>query len=435
MGADWAGTARLLRRTGFGTTGAAVDAALAGGAASYVARLLADDPAADTGAVTTPVPTFDRIEPAGRSATKQQRAHRNKQVGSQLMALTAWWVRRMVAVEQPFGEKLTFCWHNHFATAATKVRDANSLAAQNATLRRLGRGDFRTLALAMLTDAAMLRWLDGELNTAGAANENLSREFMELFALGHGNGYTETDVREGARALTGWKIRADGSTFLNPRQHDSGSKTLLGVTGNLDQSGYCDAVLSQPDSPRYLATRWWGQLVSDTAPSAGLVDRLATAYGPGRSMTRLLTGMLTAPEFATAQGSIVIDPVEWLIGTVRALKVPVTDDDRARKLIVVLRALGQLPFYPPNVSGWPSGQAWLSTAAADLRMQIAAALVSGGDISVVTDAGPSSRLAATAHLLGIASWSAGTAATLRGAAGNPVQLVTVALNTPEYLTN
>src|ERR1700675_331832 len=98
------------------------------------------------------------------------------------------------------------------------------MGAQNQKLRTLKLGDFRPLAYAMLTDAAMLRWLDGPSNTAKAANENLAREFMELFALGHGNGYTETDVREGARALTGWVIRPDGTTYLNAAQHDSGTK-------------------------------------------------------------------------------------------------------------------------------------------------------------------------------------------------------------------
>ena len=112
----------------------------------------------------------------------------------------------MIAVDQPIHEKLTLLWHNHFATSARKVRVAAYMAAQNQKLRTLSLGDFRTLAYAMLTDAAMLRWLDGQSNTAKAANENLSREFMELFALGHGNGYTEADVREGARALTGWVI-------------------------------------------------------------------------------------------------------------------------------------------------------------------------------------------------------------------------------------
>ena len=116
---------------------------------------------------------------------------------------------------------------------------------------------------------------------------------MELFALGHGDGYTETDVREGARALTGWKIRADGSTHLVPMWHDYGTKTFLGVTGNLDQVGYCDAVLSRPAGPGYLATRWWGQLVSDLAPSPSTVTTLTTAYGPNRDVSALLRSMFT----------------------------------------------------------------------------------------------------------------------------------------------
>ena len=123
--------------------------------------------------------------------------------------LSDWWLRRMVAVQQPIHEKLTLLWHNHFATSAEKVRFAAHMAAQNQKLRSLSLGDFRTLAYAMLTDAAMLHWLDAQTNTAKAPNENLAREFMELFALGHGNGYTEDDVRQGARALTGWVIRPD----------------------------------------------------------------------------------------------------------------------------------------------------------------------------------------------------------------------------------
>ena len=127
----------------------------------------------------------------------------------------------MVAVQQPVHEKLTLLWHNHFATSAQKVRAAAHMAAQNQKLRTLSLGDFRALAYAMLTDAAMLRWLDGQSNTAKAPNENLAREFMELFALGHGNGYTEDDVRAGARALTGWVIDPDGQTSMTPKRHDA----------------------------------------------------------------------------------------------------------------------------------------------------------------------------------------------------------------------
>jgi uncharacterized protein (DUF1800 family) len=391
--------------------------------------------AIDAGAKATPPPSFAPIAPLGKGASKAARQQRNQQVGAQLTELTAWWVRRMVSAEQPFTEKLTFCWHNHFATAASKVREAGWLLSQNQTLRRVGRGDFRTLALAMLTDAAMLFWLDGEKNTAKAPNENLSREFMELFALGHGDGYTETDVREGARALTGWKVRPDGTTYLNAAAHDGATKTLLGVTGNLDVTGFCDAVLARPSSARYLATRWWGQLVSDTAPSADTVSALAGAYGSHRDLGAMFTRMFTQPEFLAAEGSLVIDPVEWLVGAARALRVPVPDDTAAKKLLGVLRALGQIPFYPPNVSGWPSGQAWLSTAAADTRMQAALAMVNAGDVSTVSKASTADRIDAVGYLLGVGAWSARTTTVLRDVEADPQRLVAIALNTPEYLVH
>jgi uncharacterized protein (DUF1800 family) len=418
MDPRWASAARLVRRTGFGATGTAVDAALELGSARYVAAALAADPDTDPGAQATPVPRFPAVDRPGKGASKEGKAEQRKLRNEQLRSATAWWVRRMVAVEQPFAEKLTFCWHNHFATSAKKVKDANWMLAQNATLRTLGRGDFHALAYSMLTDAAMLRWLDGIKNTAKAPNENLAREFMELFTLGHGDTYTETDVREGARALTGWRIDKDGHPALRARLHDDGTKKVLGVSANLDAAGFCDAVLAVPGSARYVATRLWGQLVSNTPPSAAVLDRLATAYGAKRDLGALLTAMLTAPEFAAAHGTIVVTPVEWLVGVVRALRVPVKTDADAMKLVRVLRGLGQLPFYPPSVGGWPAGQAWLSTAAVDLRMQAATALARAGDLSALDGSSPS-RVDAVAHLLGVSGWSPRSAAVLRTVASNP----------------
>jgi uncharacterized protein (DUF1800 family) len=431
---QWDATARLLRRTGFGTTATAVDAAVTRGSAASVTKMLAADPARDPGALATPVPTFEPVPVLGKGASKQQRQDRNGQIRDQLLSLTTWWLRRMVAVTEPFGEKLTFVWHNHFATAATKVRSAPAMASQNATLRRLSLGDFHTLAYAMLTDAAMLRWLDGEKNTAKAPNENLAREFMELFTLGHGDAYTEQDVREGARALTGWKIRRDGTTRVLSAQHDSGMKTVLGATGNLDAAGFCSAVLAEPGSARYLATRLWGQFVSGEAPPPGVVDRLVAAYGPNRDVAALLGELLSGPHFDLAKGTVVANPVEWLVGAVRSLHVPVSDEAAAKKLVVVLRALGQIPFYPPNVSGWPSGQAWLSTAAADARLRAATALARAAQAPLPTGS-VSTRVNAVGQLLGVGTWSNRTAAALRDAAADPHRLVAVALNTPEYLTD
>ena len=221
MLSQWESAARLVRRTGFGASGADVDAAVRMGTARYVSSVLAADPAADPGARATPPPQFTPIDYVGAGAGKAAKKQLNKQRKDQLRAMTAWWVRRMVAVQTPFGEKLTFHWHNHFATSAKKVKDPGLMLEQNAKLRTLGRGDFHALAYAMLTDAAMLRWLDGQQNTSKAPNENLSREFMELFTLGHGDAYTETDVREGARALTGWRASSGGSTEFRTDLHDN----------------------------------------------------------------------------------------------------------------------------------------------------------------------------------------------------------------------
>ena len=209
--AQWISTARVLRRAGFGVTGPEVDAALTRDWPAYVDAMLGANLDADPGAVATPMPTFPSPRAPGKSATQAARKEFGRELAEQEGMLSSWWLRRMVAVGQPVHEKLTLLWHNHFATSAQKVRAASQMAAQNQKLRTLSLGDFRTLAYSMLTDAAMLRWLDGQSNTAKAPNENLAREFMELFALGHGNGYTEDDVRAGARALT------DGSSAPTTR--------------------------------------------------------------------------------------------------------------------------------------------------------------------------------------------------------------------------
>jgi uncharacterized protein (DUF1800 family) len=433
--AQWMHTARMLRRAGFGATGAEIDAVQAQQPADYLRSALTADPDADPGARATPLPVFTTHAAPGKNASLDVRRRYNAERSDQLATLTAWWLRRMVAVHQPIHEKLAMLWHNHFATSAAKVRDAAALAAQNQKLRTLGTGDFGTLAYAMLTDAAMLKWLDGTSNSAKAPNENLAREFMELFALGHGNGYTETDVREGVRALTGWTIDGNDATTLNPKRHDPGTKTILGVTGSLGAREFCDIVLGRPESARYVAGRMWQQLGSDAAPSQPAIDRAAAAYGPNRDAARMVAAILTDDEFATARDTVVHGPVEWLIGAVRALAVPMDNDADVGKLTGVLRNLGQLPFYPPSVGGWPHGQAWMSTAAAQLRLTAASGLVKKADLGRISAAAPGDRLDAVGYQLGIGAWSARSAAVLASVRDDPARLTAIALNTPEYLTS
>src|SRR5271163_3248601 len=386
----WITTARVLRRAGFGATGAQVDAVSGQNWSKYVDAALAADPVADPGAVATPMPTPPALRGPGKGASVADRKEFNQQLAGQMTKPSDWWVRRMVAVRQPIHEKLTLLWHNHFATSAQKVRSASDMAGQNRKLRSLSLGDFRTLAYSMLTDAAMMHWLDAQTSTAKAPNENLAREFMELFTLGHGNGYTEDDVRQGARALTGWVIRpATGQTTMVPKRHDQAAKTIFGVTRNFDADGFCDAVLAQPKSPQHVAGRLWQQLASDTTPSSQALDRLVTAYAPAR----------------------------------------------LKMVNSTLHALGQRPFYPPDVGGWPHGRVWMSTASADVRMRAASQLARAGDLSTVEDAAADDRIDAVGYLIGVGAWSDRTVKALEPLVSRPVQLVSAAVNTPEYLTS
>ncbi|MDP7737236.1 DUF1800 domain-containing protein [Mycobacterium paragordonae] len=427
----WIMTARVLRRCGFGATGAEVDAVVGQNWPSYVDAALAADPDADRGALATPMPSLLPPQPPGRGATKAARAQYRRRLSEQNDELTRWWLSRMVAVERPLHEKLTLLWHNHFATSAQKVRIAAYMAAQNQKLRTLKLGDFRTLAYTMLTDAAMLRWLDGQLNTAKAPNENLAREFMELFTLGHNNGYTEDDVRAGARALTGWTI-GDGQPVLVARRRDPGLKTLFGVTRDFDAAGFCDAVLARPGSAAHVAGRLWQQLVSDEPPSGPALERVVAAYGPRRDLKALTRAVLTDDEFTGGRATVVNTPVEWLVGVIRALR-PAEQHDKLVE--TTLKVLGQRPFFPTDVNGWPRGQVWLSTASATTRLRTAAKLARSADLSTIDSTAPGQRIDAVGYLIGVGAWTDRTVEALQPLVRQPERLVTAAVNTPEYLTS
>jgi uncharacterized protein (DUF1800 family) len=393
--------------------------------------MLAADPDADPGAAAAPMPSLAEPRPVGKRATQGARKQYNQQLSEQQGVLSDWWLRRMTTVDQPIHEKLTLLWHNHFATSAEKVRSAAHMAAQNQKLRTLALGDFGNLAYTMLTDAAMLRWLDGQSNTAKAPNENLAREFMELFALGHGNGYTEEDVRDGARALTGWVIGADGRTSMIPKRHDGSAKTLFGLTRNFDAAEFCDTVLAQPKSAEYVAGRLWQQLASDDPPSPQALGRIVSAYGTGRDLRALTQAILTDEEFTGGRATVVNTPIEWLVGVIRALRVPA----QPKMVHATLRTLGQRPFYPPSVGGWPSGQVWLSTASAGARLHAAIQLAHAGDLSSIESVAAGDRIDAVGYLIGVGAWSDRTVEALEPLLHQPPQLVAAAVNTPEYLTS
>jgi uncharacterized protein (DUF1800 family) len=416
----------------------------------------------------TPVPTLtvpDRPRPTSRKgtsggdqATPEDRAARKefrRQLKAQQLTATSWWLDRMVRAEHPARERLTWFWHGHFATSAQKVKIADLMLHQNETLRADALGSFTDLARALIVDPALLLWLDGNDNTAKAPNENLAREFMELFALGHGR-FGETDVKEAARALTGWKVDRDSAAArLRPKQHDHGSKTILGHTGDLGAEELVSVLLSQPASAEFVVGRLWFRLIGPRPPSAGTGERVLAAYGPGRDITATLRAIATAPELRDAACSLVKQPVEWVVGAARALGVspsklsdpapdpdPDPDSDRGRRgtrargrLLVALRGMGQLPFRPPSVGGWPAGGAWLTTGAAAARLSAARVLAAEADLTALTTTSTRNRMEAIRRLLGVDAFTTRTADAVSQVADRPADAVALVLVSPEYVVS
>ena len=429
---------RLFDRFGFGPTAVELDTAIRAGYDATLERLLGDAAfGADGGAAATPAPNLPLIgrpgkqaDPAAKKASRQQRR-------AQVLVATAWWLDRMVAVEHPVVERLTWFWHGHFATSAQKVRAASLMLEQNATLRRLGTRSADGLARAMLRDPAMLIWLDGAKNTVGSANENLSREFMELFVLGHG-AYAEVDVRETARALTGWTLnRKNGTASYRDRRHDDGDKTIFGSTARFDTDSFADLVLARPQVAPFVTGRLWFRLVSAGPPSADVSHRLVAAYGKDGDVRAVLRAIAAEPAFRADGLGLVKQPVEWAVGLMRAVGVRPSRLDTAarRQLGMCLRGMGQVPFLPPSVGGWPSAGAWLTTAAATARVRAARIIAGAADLSELGRTSRAQRVEATRRLLGVSAFSTRTTDALAGSADDPVDLVTAAAVAPEVVVS
>jgi uncharacterized protein (DUF1800 family) len=291
--------------------------------------------------------------------------------------LKAWWLYRMLHGPDPLGERLTLLWHNHFATSNEKVNDLAAMKRQNDLFRRHGRGPFGELLKAVVQGPALLVWLDAPANRKGRPNENLARELMELFTLGVGH-YTEADVKEAARALTGWRVKSGAFHEWAP-DHDDGEKTILGKTGRWTGDDLVRLLLGHPATAWRLAWRLCEWLMGEKAVSAAALDALAAGLRQHdlNIIWAVETVLRSRAFFAEANlGNQVLGPVEFLVGTARALE---RFDPPPSSLVLAewSARLGQDLFYPPNVGGWPGGRSWLTTQAIIGRANYAVALVEG----------------------------------------------------------
>ena len=397
---DRACARHLLWRVGFGGTPEEVNELAALGREKAVKRLVdyASGPAAqppaleiDPDILRVPTPQeqqrykkarrsgdqdfLDARRRAGLAARRQDRKVFGK--------LKAWWFARIVQTPRPAEERLVLLWHGHFASSYRSVRDAYLMQVQNEFFRRHASGSFADLARGIVRDPAMLKYLNNNQNNKKKPNENLARELMELFTLGVGR-YTEQDIKQGARALTGYTF-TDNDFVFRDNNHDDGIKKILGRTGNFDGDSFVELLLRQEACSKFVALKLYDHFVADVGdvyeavpgPQRRVIDLMAKRLRRDNYRLKpVLTQLFSSQHFydASVIGKKIKDPVQLVVGTVRALGAPVRDE---RVIDKAMHSMGQKLFEPPTVDGWDGGRLWINTSTLFVRQNVTTYLLSG----------------------------------------------------------
>lgn len=359
----------LLARTGFGGNWEQIRAFESMGYAEAVTAILNQTRKHPL----TPPPEWVNEPLMSRAQIKQLSKEERKKLFQRWrrrsFELKAWWFREMVQTDAPLGEQMTLFWHNHFTSGLRKVKSPKLMYGQNQLLRKHALGNFRQLIHAVAKDPAMLIYLDNVFNQKDKPNENFARELLELFTLGEGQ-YTEKDIKEVARAFTGWTIdRHTGKFRFIRRRHDFGSKSFMGSTGNFDGDDIIDIVLEQPGVATHITEKLWQAFISQK-PDPQEIDRLAEVLRSNDyELKPLMQALLTCQAFRDPQtfGDMIKSPVDLIVGTLRVFQFPMGD---GRGIVLASRRLGQDLMDPPNVKGWPGGTRWISSDTLMMRRQI-----------------------------------------------------------------
>jgi uncharacterized protein (DUF1800 family) len=365
--------AHLFRRAGFGATRDEIEQALADGYEATVEKLL--HPAA--------------VEPLDEELIF--RYYVDSKESRVIDSVQMYWVYRMINTRRPLEEKLTLFWHGLFATGFSKVENGRTLRYQIDMFRRNCLGDFRTMLVELSKDPAMIYWLDNQENTNDVHNENYGRELLELFSLGIGN-YSEDDVKNCARAFTGWGLkktipgfqphgRFDWEFEFHPDQHDYGQKTFLGETGDFDGPDIIDIIVRQPAAARFIARRLYTFFVSDQ-PDEAAIDELAEVYLRSQYDIRAVLRSLFLSDFFRSEAAYyakVKSPAEHVVGVMRLVGDYQYPSYGIRDIANECDFMGQSLLNPPSVEGWHTGKEWIDTGILVERVNFAAAQVSDVD--------------------------------------------------------
>jgi uncharacterized protein (DUF1800 family) len=310
----------------------------------------------------------------------------------QIRNMQRWWLRRLIETPRPLEEKMVLFWHGHFATSYRGMENSYHLFKQNTLFRKHAVGNFGELLFAIIRDPAMLAYLNNNQSRKGKPNENLAREIMELFSLGIGN-YTERDIKEGARALTGYTF-ADDEFVYRKQDHDEGTKSILGVTGPLDGDGFVKAILEKRACAQYISRKLYKYFVADIPPleatdndrdldpsmRAAINDLTGTMLSSKYAIKPVLRRMFLSEHFYDPRimNQQIKGPVQLTVGAIRSLNTPVRDLGMlATGEGSALSMMGQSLFFPPSVKGWDGGRSWINTSTLYVRQNILAFLLTG----------------------------------------------------------
>lgn len=362
----------LFNRAGFGAHNLDVRRGLRAGQEMLVRQLIQGEDDGPRFVIRPVEPNMELLRGGDDEERRQERNRLRNDNRRQGQEFLNWWVNRMLTGQSPLRERMTLFWHGFFTSDSSKVRLIELMITQNELLREHALGNYGEMLHAIVRDPAMLIYLDNVSNTKDSPNENLARELMELFSLGEGN-YTEEDIREVARALTGYGIDRKREFMVNPGRHDFGFKTILGEEGRHDGRDVVDILLAQPACARWVA----GSIITYLEGVEPTTDRLehyaeflrAADYELGPMLEKLLLD----PEFYRDEvvGARVSSPIDYLVGICRRLGANV----RSEVIVRGAGLLGMSLFEPPNVKGWNEGPAWITTATLMNRANLAGVLL------------------------------------------------------------
>ncbi len=311
------------------------------------------------------------------------RQERQREDRRQVRDMQRWWLTRMIESPRPLEEKLTLFWHGHFATSYRTIENSYHMFQQNQLFRSHAAGNFGELLYAIIRDPAMLAYLDNNENIRGRPNENLARELMELFSLGEGE-YSERDIREGARALTGYSFDGNGFAFY-PNRHDPGQKSIFGKRGEFDGDDFVTAILSRRDCSEFMAQKLYRFFVAEVPGDrskrgravANVIKQIASDLRENRYEIRpVLRRLLMSEHFYDPSNVMarIKSPAELVVGTIRSLGTPSRD---LGTLLSAMDLMGQNLLFPPSVKGWDGERSWINTSTLYVRANVANYLVTG----------------------------------------------------------